>query len=141
MDSQELRHSPEDKSGFFYGYLIVGVAFIIMFVLWGTFYAFGVRISSGSPIIAGLFGLSSHGLILGVIAFSFLLGGAVGPLLFGHIFDVTGSYEWGFLVCVAMSFVGLILTAGWRNVPGKVRPSSSILLIPSRNQLSKSDLS
>ena len=74
-------------------------------------FAFGGCISSESPIVAELFGLSSHGLILGVIAFSFLLGGAVGPLLFGYIFDVTGGYEWGFLVCVAMSFVGLILTA------------------------------
>jgi len=73
-------------------------------------FAFGGCISSESPIVAELFGLSSHGLILGVIAFSFLLGGAFGPLLFGHIFDVTGSYQWGFLVCATMSFVGLILT-------------------------------
>ena len=74
-------------------------------------FALGGCVSSESPIVAELFGLSSHGLILGVIAFSFLLGGAVGPFLFGYIFDVSGSYQWGFLVCAAMSFVGLILTA------------------------------
>jgi MFS family permease len=73
-------------------------------------FAFGGCISSESPIVAELFGLSSHGLILGAIAFSFLLGGAAGPLLLGHIFDVTGSYQWGFLVCAAMSFIGLLLT-------------------------------
>ena len=74
-------------------------------------FAFGGCVSSESPIVAELFGLSSHGLILGVIALSFLLGGAVGPLLFGYIFDVTGSYRWGFLVCAAVSFVGLMLTS------------------------------
>jgi len=74
-------------------------------------FAFGGCVSSESPIVAELFGLTSHGLILGVIALSFLLGGAVGPLLFGYIFDVTGSYRWGFLVCAVISFVGLILTS------------------------------
>ena len=74
-------------------------------------FAFGGCVSSESPIVAELFGLSSHGLILGVIALSFLLGGAVGPLLFGYIFDVMGSYRWGFLVCAAVSFVGLMLTS------------------------------
>ena len=36
------QQSEQNRSGFFYGYLIVWVAFIIMFVFWGTFYAFGV---------------------------------------------------------------------------------------------------
>lgn len=62
-------------------------------------------------MVAELFGLSSHGQILGVIAFSFLFGGAVGPFLLGYIFDTTGNYQWGFLVCAVISFVGLILTA------------------------------
>ena len=86
-------------------------------------FAFGGCISSESPIVAELFGLSSHGLILGVIAFSFLLGGAAGPLLLGYIFDVTGSYQWGFLVCAVISFVGLILTAVLkrRGVKGEIR--------------------
>ena len=74
-------------------------------------FAFGGCVSSESPIVAELFGLSSHGLILGVIALSFLIGGAVGPFLFGYIFDVTDSYQWGFLVCAVISFSGLILTS------------------------------
>lgn len=74
-------------------------------------FGFGGCIASESPIVAELFGLSSHGLILGVIAFSFLLGGALGPFLFGFIFDTTGSYQWGFLACGVVSFIGLILTA------------------------------
>jgi len=85
----------------------------LMLYLFAAAYGFGFGgcVASESPIVAELFGLSSHGLILGVIAFSFLLGGAFGPFLFGFIFDITGSYQWGFLACGVVSFIGLILTA------------------------------
>lgn len=85
----------------------------LMLYLFAVVYGFGFGgcIASESPIVAELFGLSSHGLILGVISFSFLLGGAFGPFLFGFIFDITGSYQWGFLACGVVSFIGLILTA------------------------------
>ncbi len=84
----------------------------LMLYLFAVVYGFGFGgcIASESPIVAELFGLSSHGLILGVISFSFLLGGAFGPFLFGFIFDITGSYQWGFLACGVVSFIGLILT-------------------------------
>jgi MFS family permease len=85
----------------------------LMLYLFAVVYGFGFGgcVASESPIVAELFGLSSHGLILGVISFSFLLGGAFGPFLFGFIFDITGSYQWGFLACGVVSFIGLILTA------------------------------
>jgi MFS family permease len=84
-----------------------------MLYLFAVVYGFGFGgcIASESPIVAELFGLSSHGLILGVVSFSFLLGGALGPFLFGFIFDMTGSYQWGFFACGLVSFIGLILTA------------------------------
>lgn len=62
-----------------------------------------------SPLIAGLFGLDSHGLILGVTSFGFNIGGAVGPFLAGYIFDVTGSYQVAFLISAAIAIIGLIL--------------------------------
>ena len=74
--------------------------------------------SSQSPIIARLFGLSSHGLILGVITLGFTAGGAVGPFLAGFIFDVTGSYQVAFLVSGVIGVVGLILTAMLRPISG-----------------------
>ena len=54
-----------------------------------------------SPLVAGLFGLRSHGLIYGVIHIGFTFGAAVGPLVTGYIFDITGSYQIAFLICVA----------------------------------------
>ncbi len=84
-------------------------------------FASGGMGSSQSPIIARLFGLSSHGLILGVIVLGFTTGGAVGPFLTGYIFDVTGSYQLAFLVGAAISVVGLILAVILRPISAEVR--------------------
>ena len=63
-----------------------------------------------SPLVAELFGMRSHGLMLGVASFGFTIGAAIGPFLTGYIFDITGSYQLAFMVCGALSVVGLILT-------------------------------
>ena len=86
--------------------------------VWGLYlfaaafgFAFGGCATSESPLVAGLFGLSSHGLILGVMnVIGFTLGAAIGPFVAGHIFDVTSSYQLAFIVSGALSVVGLILT-------------------------------
>jgi MFS family permease len=86
--------------------------------VWGLYlfaavygFAFGGCATSESPLVAGLFGLSSHGLILGVMSvLGFTLGAAIGPFVAGHIFDVTSSYELAFIVSGAVSVAGLILT-------------------------------
>ena len=72
-------------------------------------FAFGGVITMQSPLVAELFGMSSHGVILGVIIFIDKIGGAIGPILTGRIFDVTGSYQLGFLITGALSIVGLLL--------------------------------
>ena len=74
-------------------------------------FGFGGCATSESPLVAGLFGLSSHGLILGVMTLvGFTFGAAVGPLAAGHIFDITNSYQLAFIAAGALSVVGLILT-------------------------------
>ena len=42
MSSEKINLPPEGKSGFFYGYLIVGASLLIMSIMWGGYYAFGV---------------------------------------------------------------------------------------------------
>jgi MFS family permease len=74
-------------------------------------FAIGGCATSESPLVAGLFGLRSHGLILGVInLLGFIFGAAVGPLIAGYIFDIASSYQLAFIICAALSVVGLILT-------------------------------
>jgi MFS family permease len=85
--------------------------------VWGLYlsavifgFAFGCA-TSESPLVAELFGLSSHGLILGVInLIGFTFGAAVGPFIAGYIFDMTNTYKLAFIVCAAVGIAALILT-------------------------------
>ena len=60
-----------------------------------------------APILADYFGTRDHGVILGIVIFFSTLGGAIGPILAGYMFDVTGSYGLIFLILNALSVVGL----------------------------------
>ena len=73
--------------------------------------ALGGMGTSESPLTARLFGLSSHGLIYGVIGLGFTAGGAVGPVVTGYIFDRVESYQLAFVVCAAFGIICLILSA------------------------------
>lgn len=73
-------------------------------------FAHGGFFAVGSPLVAELFGISSHGLIFGIVFFSGTIGGAIGPFVAGYIFDVTGSYQVAFVACAAIVIFGLILT-------------------------------
>lgn len=77
-------------------------------------FALGGMATSESPLVARLFGLSSHGLIFGIVGFGHLIGGAVGPVVTGYIFDLTLSYQMAFLTCAAFGVIGLILTVALR---------------------------
>ncbi len=71
-------------------------------------FAYGGIATSHSPLVADLFGLGSHGLLLGVAGFGVPLGGAVGPLFTGYIFDITGNYQMAFQVCCAVAITGVL---------------------------------
>ena len=82
-----------------------------MLYLFAVIYGFaqGGMGASHSPLVAELFVLSSHGLILGVSVVGYTIGAALGPFLAGYIFDVAGSYQTAFLICAALTIIGLIL--------------------------------
>jgi nitrate/nitrite transporter NarK len=63
-----------------------------------------------SPTVARLFGIDSHGVLLGIVLFSGNLGGAIGPVVAGYIFDLTRSYQLVFLLLAAVCSVALMLT-------------------------------
>ena len=73
-----------------------------------------------SPTVAELFGTGSHGTIFGMVLFCGTTGGAMGPLLAGHTFDVTGSYRMVFLMLTMMSLLGFLLISFLR--PLRTRP-------------------
>jgi len=108
-----------NKSALITGFILLSVAlawlmvakemwiFYLFAVIFG--FAYGAVATLESPIVAELFGLSSHGVIFGAIFFSDSVGGAVGTVVAGRIFDIIGSYQPAFLVCAALSIVAIIL--------------------------------
>jgi len=74
------------------------------------------------PVIAGeIFELKSIGAIVGVQMLGVAIGGAIGPVLGGYVFDVTQSYYFAFTVSGICTIIALILLAFMR-APKKVSP-------------------
>ena len=72
-------------------------------------FAYGGIVPLSSPIVAELFGLRAHGSILGVITFSATIGGAIGPVVAGYIYDVTGSYQPSLLISGGIAVAATLL--------------------------------
>jgi MFS family permease len=72
-----------------------------------------------SPLVAEIFGLKSHGVILGVTSFGGAIGAAAGPLLAGYIFDKAGSYSMAFIICIAVAVIAVVFTLLLRALPRK----------------------
>lgn len=89
-----------------------------MLYLFAVIFGFGFGGMSAlfSPMTAELFGLRSHGVILGIGFFCSMTGGAIGPLQAGYVFDIIGSYNPAFLVCAAFAATGVILTIWLRPI-------------------------
>jgi MFS family permease len=81
-----------------------------MLFLFGVAFGFGHGgiATMESPIVANVFGIRSHGVILGLVFFSDTVGGAIGPFLAGYIFDVTNSYRLAFLICAILGVINLV---------------------------------
>jgi predicted MFS family arabinose efflux permease len=63
-----------------------------------------------SPIVAELFGIRSHGALFGLVVFGGTVGGAIGPVLAGIVFDVTRSYHLIFMALIGLACVSFLLT-------------------------------
>lgn len=86
--------------------------------------AYGCLATAQPPLVAWLFGIRSHGLIYGVCTNGFTIGGTIGPIISGYIFDVSGSYKLAFLLLAVMGIIGLVLTLILRPVGSKLNKIS-----------------
>ena len=73
--------------------------------------AHGGFFAVASPSVADFFGTRAHGTIFGLIIFFGTLGGTIGPVIAGAMFDQTKSYEIAFLLLTGVAVFGLILTS------------------------------
>jgi predicted MFS family arabinose efflux permease len=83
-------------------------AFYIFAIAHG--FAHGGFFSLLSPTTAALFGTRSHGVLFGMVIFSGTLGGFIGPVFAGYMFDITNSYQIVFLTLTILSIIGLLST-------------------------------
>jgi predicted MFS family arabinose efflux permease len=98
-----------------YGFLCVSLGWLLLANrLWMLFvfaivygFAHGGFFVVMSPLIAEFFGTASHGAIFGMMIFVSTIGGAIGPLLAGYVFDLTGSYRVVFWGLPLISTLGL----------------------------------
>jgi len=98
-----------------YGFMCVSLGWLLLADrLWMLFvfavvygFAHGGFFTLMSPLTAEFFGTVSHGTIFGMIIFASTIGGAIGPLLAGYVFDLTGSYRLVLLGLPLISSVGL----------------------------------
>ncbi|MFC1907081.1 MFS transporter [Chloroflexota bacterium] len=82
-------------------------AFYVFAIVFGLVYG---GIVTQLPLIAGeLFGLHSIGAIVGLEMLGTSLGGALGPILGGYVFDVTNSYSSAFLSAATGLLVATLL--------------------------------
>lgn len=84
---------------------------------------FGLSYGIAQPLItamaADLFQGRNLGAILGFVGIGVAIGGSLGPLFSGYLFDVTGSYRIAFTV--AMLVITLSAASVWAASPRKVR--------------------
>ena len=82
-----------------------------MLCLFGVLFGFshGGMAVLESPTTAEIFGMRSHGSLLGFVFFADTIGGAIGPVLAGYIFDATNSYYLAFLICAMIGMINLTL--------------------------------
>ncbi|OGO23102.1 MAG: hypothetical protein A2144_07155 [Chloroflexi bacterium RBG_16_50_9] len=109
------------KRAFLIGAVLMALAFLVLILvkeLWAFYLlailsglAFGNSATQESPIAAWLYGLKSHGQILGFFSFCYTVGGAIGPVTTGYIFDRTGNYQLGFLLSAGLAVIAIILAS------------------------------
>ena len=113
-------------------FIILIVSFILlqftsdpwMMFLFAFIYGFahGGFFTVMSPMIAEFFGMRSHGQLFGAVLFFGTIGGAIGPILTGYIFDITGAYRMAFMVLTVFAIVGFIPIMFLHPIKGAGKP-------------------
>ncbi|MCK4388431.1 MAG: MFS transporter, partial [Dehalococcoidia bacterium] len=77
------------------------------FYLFSAIFGFGYGgfVPLVPAIVGDWFGMKFHGSIFGILSLAVAIGGAIGPLLAGYVFDVVGSYDIAIIVGAAVLFI------------------------------------
>jgi len=75
----------------------------------GNGIAYGAMMPLWVPFVGDIFGRFSIATLMGILTFTGGMINGLGPLLFGWIFDKTGSYFWAFIFGIVTFAVSAIL--------------------------------
>ena len=82
------------------GFLYAGEVWNLVLFTFIFGYAYGAFFAVQPLIIGQFFGMKALSTIYGAYAPFVTIAGAVGPTIAGRIFDVTGSYDLAFIICI-----------------------------------------
>ena len=84
-----------------------------MFYIFGVVFGlgYGAVITLMTLMPARVFGLLAIGTLVGSITFIYTIGGSLGPILTGYIFDVTGSYRLAFVIFAILAVCAIIMAS------------------------------
>jgi MFS family permease len=99
------------------GITLISLSMLLFTRQIGVFYIFAIIYGVGmggiatmrSTIVAEAFDMRLHGVILGVTSFIYSFGGAIGPLVAGLVFDISGEYQKVFIMIAIIDAIGLAL--------------------------------
>jgi OFA family oxalate/formate antiporter-like MFS transporter len=91
-------------------FLLIGVQGLWIFCTIGAVFGlgFGGSTTIRMSMVSEFFGTRSVGIILGLVTTSWSIGGVVGPIFAGYIFDVSHSYNIAFLISGMLLAIGSI---------------------------------
>jgi MFS family permease len=72
--------------------------------------SFGSWVPAMSMLTSANFGMVAYGSILGMMTFINMLGGAIGPVVAGYIYDVNQSYKPALLIFIVLVSITIIGT-------------------------------
>lgn len=109
------------KRGLIFGLMVLLAATLWLQIaseLW-MFYLFAVLFGVAHGTVGMIipltgfqqFGIKSQGLIQGTINFGWAIGGIIGPVITGHLFDIAGNYSLAFWVLALVNILGLTLAS------------------------------
>ena len=82
--------------------------FYVFAVVYGI--AYGGVVPLQTLLTGELFGLKFLGAVMASLMVVGSVGGALGAPLAGTIFDITGSYQLAFIICLIMAILAIILS-------------------------------
>jgi OFA family oxalate/formate antiporter-like MFS transporter len=94
-------------------------AFIVVGIIFGLGY--GGSSTLQSLVAVEMFGLKTMGTMLGNFILSICIGGSIGPVVTGALFDTSQSYSLSFAICTVAALASLVIIL-WLTTP-KRKPS------------------